>query len=107
MLTPDAKPVPGARVGVVSKPQPRPETLFLRESEHDDILGSAFAEANGRFRIDLPQVAAQRDGLTLFAGAKGWALTGKTLSDDLSGSDLTITMEPERIVRGRIIDLQG
>jgi RNA polymerase sigma factor (sigma-70 family) len=107
VVAPDGKPVAGARVAVVSKPQPRPEAHLLRESEHSEVLGSATAQANGRFRVDLPQVAAQRDGFTLFVGAKGWALTGKILGDDLSTPDLTITMEPERIVRGRILDLQG
>ena len=107
VIAPDGKPVPGARVVVVSKPQPRPEARVLREPEHSDVLGSATADANGRFRIELPQVAGQRDGLTLFVGAKGWALTGKTLGDDIPSSDLMITIQPEGIIRGRIIDLQG
>ena len=106
-LTPNGKPVSAARVAILSKPQPRPEARVLKEPEHSDVLGSATTDANGRFRIELPQLAGQRDGLTLFVGAKGWALTGKTLGDDLPGSDLTITIQPERTLRGRILDLQG
>ena len=34
-------------------------------------------------------------------------VTGKSFRDDLPGSPLTITMEPERVLRGRIFDLQG
>ncbi len=107
VITSDGKPVAGAHVAVVSKPQPRPEHRFLRESEHSEMLGSATADSNGRFRVDLPRNADERDGFTLFAGANGWALTGKILGGDLVGSDLTIAMDREQIVRGRILDLQG
>ena len=106
-ITPDRKAVAGAHVAVVSSPQPRPEHRFLRESEHSEMLGSAAADSNGRFRVALPQNAGERVGLTLLAHAPGWALTGKILGDDIPGSDLTITMVPEQIVRGRILDVQG
>ena len=106
-LTPDGKPVSGARVAVVAMPPPLPQTRLLREPERYEVLGSATADADGRFRVDFTSLTADRGGLTLVVGATGWALTGKSLRDDLPGSPLTITMEPERILRGRIFDLQS
>ena len=106
-LAPDGKPVSGARVAVVAMPPPLPQTRLLREPERYEVLGSATADADGRFRIEFPRIAADRAGLTLVVGATGWALTGKSLGDVLPSSPLAIAMEPERVVRGRIFDLQG
>ena len=106
-LTPDGKSVSGARVAVVAMPPPLPQTRLLREPERYEVFGSATADADGRFRVDFPRITADRGGLTLVVGATGWALTGKSLRDDLPGSPLTIIMEPERILRGRIFDLQS
>ncbi len=107
VLAPDGKPVPGARVAVVAMPPPLPQGRLVRELEHYEVLGSAAADADGRFRVDFPRIATDRVGLNLVAGATGWALTGKYIGDDLPRSPLTITMEPERIVRGRLFDVQG
>jgi RNA polymerase sigma factor (sigma-70 family) len=107
VLDPDGKPVSGARVAVVATAQPRPEARLLRESEHAEVLGTGTSVADGRISVDLPRFAADRDGLTLFADGKGWALTGKVLGEGLPGSAVTVTMERERLVRGRILDVQG
>ena len=107
VLVPDGKPVAGARIAVVAMPPPLPQTRLLREPERYEVFGSATADADGRFRVDFPRIAADLGGLTLVVGATGWALTGKSLRDDLPSSPLTITMEPEQILRGRIFDLQG
>ncbi len=107
VLAPDGKPVPGARVAVVAMPLPLPQVRRVREPEHYEVWGSATADADGRFRIDVPRIATDRNALNLVVGATGWALTGKYLGDDPLGSPLTITMEPERSVRGRLFDVQG
>jgi RNA polymerase sigma factor (sigma-70 family) len=107
VLAPDGKPLPGARVAVVAMPPPLPQGRLVREPEHYEVLASATADADGRFRIDFPRIATDRNGLNLVVGATGWALTGKYIGDDLPASPLTITMEPERSVRGRLFDVQG
>jgi RNA polymerase sigma factor (sigma-70 family) len=106
-LAPDGKPAPGARVAVLAGPQSAPQTHDLVEPERDQVLGSARADADGRFRVDVPRVAANRSGLVLVVGAPGWALAAKSLSPGLTLPDQTITLEPERVIRGRFVDLQG
>ena len=106
MLGPDGKPVAGAQVAVVAMPQPQPQTRDLREQDRNQVLGSARADALGRFRVDFP-----RSTIVLFSvlscGATGWALAGKEIEPNATSPDQTITLEPERIFRGRFIDLQG
>ena len=73
VLAPDGKPAPGARVAVVAMPLPLPQTRLSREPERHEVLGSATADADGRFRVDFPRIATDRGGLTLLVGATGWA----------------------------------
>ncbi len=104
---PDGKPVAGARVAVVAFRQARPHSSDQSEPERYQVLGSARADALGRFRVDLPRTALDDGDLTLVVGATGWALTGKNLDTYLGKPDQAISIEPERVVRGRIFDLQG
>ena len=98
VLAPDGKPAPGARVAVVAGPRrSQPAPRDRREPERDEVLGSTRADGEGRFRIDLPWAAVDRDGLTLVASAPGWALAGKPLNVGLASPAETITLEPERV----------
>jgi RNA polymerase sigma factor (sigma-70 family) len=107
VLDPNGKPVAGARVAVVALPLPQPQTRDLREPERNQVLGSARADALGNFRIDLPRSAPDRSFFRLVVGGTGWALGGKDFESGLPSEDRTITLQPERILRGRFIDLQG
>jgi RNA polymerase sigma factor (sigma-70 family) len=107
VLGPDGKPVPGARVAVVAMPIPVPQTRDLREPERNLVLGSARADALGNFRIELAGSTRDQTGFYVVVGGTGWALAGKYLSAGLPDEDKTVTLQPERILRGRIIDLQG
>ena len=105
VLTADGRPVSGARVAVVARPQP--QNRDPRERDRNEVLGSARADAEGRFRVDLPRITPDPDYVALVVGASGWALAGKDLDSGLPSEDQTITLESERIYRGRFIDLQG
>jgi RNA polymerase sigma factor (sigma-70 family) len=105
VLAPDGKPVAGARVAVVARPQTL--TIDPKEWTRNEVLGSAKADAEGRFRVDFPRITPERDYLALVVGATGWALGGKDSDTGLTGEEETITLEPERIFRGRFVDLQG
>ncbi len=104
---PDGKPVAGARVAIVAFREARPHSSDQSEPERYQVLGSAKADALGRFQVDFPRTALDDGGLTLVVGATGWALTGRNLTADLGKPDQAITVEPEHVVRGRIFDLQG
>jgi hypothetical protein len=106
VLGPDGKSVDGAQVAVVAMPQPQPQTRDRREPDRPQVLGSARADALGRFRVDFPRITPDRDGFGLVAWATGWALAGQDIEPNLTTPDETITLEPERIFRGRLIDLQ-
>lgn len=71
------------------------------------MLSSARADAPGNFRIDLPRSAPERSFFRLVVGGTGWALGGKDFDSGLPSEDQTINLQPERILRGRFIDLQG
>jgi RNA polymerase sigma factor (sigma-70 family) len=107
VLDPDGKPVAGARVAVVAAPLPRPQTHDLTEPERNRVLRSARADALGRFHVDFPRSSIGRWDVDLVVGAAGWALGGKLVEPSTTSADLTITLQPERILRGRFIDLQG
>ncbi|HKI20421.1 MAG TPA: sigma-70 family RNA polymerase sigma factor, partial [Isosphaeraceae bacterium] len=107
VLDPNGKPVAGARVAVVALPLPQPQTHDLRALERTQVLGSARADALGRFRVDFPRSMIGRWDVDLVAGATGWALGGKAMEPNTTSADETITLQPERALRGRFIDLQG
>ena len=89
----------------MAKSRSLPQDREIPIAERNQGVESAQADAEGRFRLDFPRIAADRDGLALVIGATGWEL--KVLDPDLARPDETITLEPEWIARGRIIDVQG
>jgi len=107
VLDPNGKPVAGARVAVVALPLPQPQTHDLRALERTQVLGSARADALGHFRVDFPRSMIGRWDVDLVAGATGWALGARAMEPNTTSADETITLQPERILRGRFIDLQG
>jgi RNA polymerase sigma factor (sigma-70 family) len=109
VLRSDGKPVPGAQVAVVvvALPTGLPRTRDLRDTERNQVLGSARADALGNFRIEFPGSTRNRARFHLFVGGSGWALARKYLGSGLPGEDTTVTLQPERVLRGRFIDLQG
>jgi RNA polymerase sigma factor (sigma-70 family) len=106
VLAPDGKPISGAQVAVVARPQPQARDPG-NQPDRNRVLGSARADVEGRFRVDFPRPTSDPDVLALVVGAPGWALGGKDLDPDVLSPDDKIILEPERVLRGRLIDLQG
>ena len=108
VFAPDGQPVPGTRVAVVTAvAQPHTAASDEKGWIRNEVLGSATADAEGRFRVDFPRIPPDRDYFNLYIGATGRALAFKEVDCGLANKDETITLEPERIFRGRFIDLQG
>jgi RNA polymerase sigma factor (sigma-70 family) len=110
VLDPDGKPVPGARVAVLTVP----EDAWRTKSEEDirsDVLGRATADAEGRFRLRVRRVAPQPAAPLLpgqmIAAARGYGFGLHGLDLDADRADVVIRLRPERPLRGRVIDLQG
>ena len=101
----DGKPVAGARVDVIAKRQRHAGDIG--DFERSRRVGTATADVEGRFRLDVPRPATPLDDLVAMAGAPGRGLDGASLKLDATSHDVTITMDPERPIRGRLVDIQG
>jgi RNA polymerase sigma factor (sigma-70 family) len=108
VLDPQGKPVPGASVMVYARstvPQmsDRMGQLYPKE------LGRASSDGSGQFRVDVPRTSSSRhDGFGAVALAPGYG-TGwvDALDPDADQPTSDITLLPERVIHGRLYDLQG
>jgi RNA polymerase sigma factor (sigma-70 family) len=101
------KPVSGASVMVYAQSIPRvttsAEQLSLKE------LGRAASDGSGRFRIDVPRTSSSRHdefgAVALAPGyGAGWVAS---LDPDADQPSVDIVLFPERVIHGRLFDLQG
>jgi RNA polymerase sigma factor (sigma-70 family) len=103
VLDVDGKPLPGAEVALVGRWYPS-----KAHPTHDEVLAQAKTDAEGRFslaRKDLSPGSFYH--LDALAGAKGHGLGWTRLVRGISTKDIRLRLEPERVIRGRLIDLQG
>jgi hypothetical protein len=100
------KPVLDARLVVLA--QKRWQVGDLASVPGDQVMGAAQADAEGRFQLDFPIMpAALLKGLSVIATATGFGLDGNELKTDAMRQEMTITLDPEKIVEGQLIDIQG
>jgi hypothetical protein len=107
VLDPAGKPVPGASVMVYAQSMAMgirnsPERIYPRE------IGRATSDASGRFRLDAPRTSsashADFGAVALATGhGAGWAM----LDPDAEKPNAEIALRPERVIQGRLFDLQG
>lgn len=73
------------------------------------LLGTVKSDEEGRFRLSGPRYSASRPYIRaiLFAAAPGHGLTAHPIDHARLRQEVTVKVEPERVVRGRLIDLQG
>jgi RNA polymerase sigma factor (sigma-70 family) len=105
VLGPNGQPVPGARVAVVAvrRQQPgkfNPESTFRRST-----LGAGEADNGGGFRLPLAQ-PEQHTGFVVFASCRGHGMAWQFLRDP-GQADVPLRLEPERSLRGRLLDATG
>ncbi len=107
VLDPEGRPVPDARLAALAD---RP-TQFgdINDGRHrDDLLGTASADADGRFTLAFPAIAAGRvPYLFLLVAAPGRGSKIVILRSDVARQEASITLAPEEPVEGRLVDVQG
>src|SRR5262249_43953043 len=103
VLDADGKPVAKADVALVGMQKSR-HPLASGFLDHK-ALAQGKADAQGRFRIALADAArANYQDVYALAGREGHGLCCEKLA---AGSDAVLRLPPEKIIRGRVLDLQG
>jgi hypothetical protein len=116
LIGPNDKPVAGGQVAVVvaqDRRSERPTGTFMALGGlawEPKLLGTAKAGEEGRFCLSGPRYSASKPYAplaTLFAAAPGYGLAGQLVEQARLHQEVSVKLLPERVVRGRLIDLQG
>jgi hypothetical protein len=71
-------------------------------------LATTRTDTKGRFEVNFPLIpAALLAGLNVIASAPGLGFDGNQLKTDTTSQKTMISLDPERIVEGRLVDVQG
>jgi RNA polymerase sigma factor (sigma-70 family) len=77
-------------------------------TEQTRVLAQGRTDADGRFRLRAPDATpGQFFNLYLLARAPGYGVGVQPLNLARQANEATLTLQPERAVRGRLVDLQG
>jgi RNA polymerase sigma factor (sigma-70 family) len=105
VLDPEGKSVAGAQVGVLSYPE-----QSLGEEPTGKPFGFQVGKANetGHFQLRVPKSSPKPFVPRLaFAAAPGFGFGWRHLSPETNQPAVLIRLHPERIIRGRVLDVQG
>ncbi len=106
VLDPGDKPIANARVAVLADREHQAGDIDGRD--RGILMGTAAADADGRFALEFPSISAGRlEHLGLIAAAPGRALTAIDLKTDAARQETSIALPPEEPVEGRLVDVQG
>jgi beta-lactamase regulating signal transducer with metallopeptidase domain/protocatechuate 3,4-dioxygenase beta subunit len=112
VLNPDGKPVAGAKIAVLTYPE-KSELIRNEMDLRFEVLGQATADDKGRFHLKVPRSPPrQRPDYPLHSGqmlvtGKGYALGLHSFDLHAPKAEVVVRLKRERILRGRLIDLQG
>jgi RNA polymerase sigma factor (sigma-70 family) len=107
VLGADGKPVPGAAVAVVALPV-RAYRGGDPSAYRGKLLAEGKADAEGRFRFPAPRTSSARfQDVYVVAAAEKHAPGWKRLSPDVERPQAVLTLPPEQVIRGSLVDLQG
>jgi RNA polymerase sigma factor (sigma-70 family) len=107
VLDPDGKPVKGAFVDLVAAER-RPWVGASEEDEQATLLGQGQSDGDGRYRLDVPRTTSSRvHGIAAMAAAPGYAAGMAILNPDAEQPVADIRLQPEQIVRARLMELTG
>ena len=110
VLDPRGKPVPGATVMLHARNFNRPLPTIPGVLRNRLLpLGDARTNASGQFRIEAPRTSSFQyfGDLCAVAHAPGHGTAWADLDVDADEPSADITLRPEQIIQGRLLDLQG
>jgi RNA polymerase sigma factor (sigma-70 family) len=107
VLDPNGKPVKGAFVDLVAAAR-TPWVGASEEVENLTLLGQGQSDGEGRYRLDVPRTTSSRvRGILAMAAAPGYGTGTAMLNPDAEQPAADIKLQPEQIVRARLVELTG
>ena len=107
VLDPEGKPVPGAKAMVAARAKVSPSTEHYEPNTISAIV-DAEADDSGRFRVDAPRSSSSRyDDFMAIALAPGFGTGWSKLDADAKEPAAEISLPPEQVIEGRLLDVQG
>ena len=107
VLDPKGKPVPSATVMVHARSLALPRVLGLSRTG-SSAIASGRADGSGRFQIDAPRTSSSEyESFGAFALAPGYGAGWVELDADAEQPAADISLRTERVIHGRLFDLQG
>jgi protocatechuate 3,4-dioxygenase beta subunit len=106
VLGTENKPLTGAHVTVLAHRLRRPGD---KESDvRPRVLGRTKTDDAGTFRLTFPRPPSQPyHAFHVVAAVAGYGLGGRVLDADAERPEVSLKLDPEQAVSGRVIDLQG
>ena len=107
VLNPEGKPVPGASVMLYEALKQPGRTIQFWGMPHS-VIGDGESDGSGRFRLDAPRTTSSvHEQVGAVAIAPGYGAGWVDLDPDAEAPAADIMLRPERVIRGRLFDLQG
>jgi hypothetical protein len=101
------KAVKGAVVDLVTRPR-SPWVAASEDGDERTLLSQAQSDGDGRFQLDSPRTASSRVfEVHVIATAPGYGLGWAELNPDGERPVAEIRLQPEQVVRARLIDVTG
>jgi beta-lactamase regulating signal transducer with metallopeptidase domain len=103
VVDPKGKPVSGARLVLFAE-----RRRVGGDAATPRDVWTAQSDADGHFQVEFPLIPAEvLERLYVEAGAPGFGFDGTDLKTDAARQEATVTLAPERIVEGRLVDVHG
>ncbi|HEY2837999.1 MAG TPA: M56 family metallopeptidase, partial [Pirellulales bacterium] len=100
------KPVAGAHVAAAAMKLSRAAGGFI--SAEGDILAEVVSDPSGEFTLQFaPTSEKSHRGANVLARADGLALGWTKIEPDVKETKITIKLQPEEPIRGRLVDIDG
>jgi hypothetical protein len=107
VLDPAGKPVPNATVTASLRRKLRFAPMGS-EGVFPTPVGDATSDGSGRFRLDAPRASSsQHAEFGITAVAPGYGVGWAELDPDEDQPTADITLQPEQVIEGRVVDAQG